>query len=331
MSHVARNEHWLEWLLRILILCVALYEALLFVQKAQGQPFFSSDNYSLSILAISALTTTFILSISFRQVVSWIITSLNLIISGQILAPLFLKQIGTIENFRKNRIFVSNSFPHTIALFVYITVAAYALLCIGPHTSITSNYPNPITVRQLLSFGGLAFIVLALCGVGIFVTRSYKETFSRLSLLKPNKVNIAVGIFVIFASFAYDWCWIVYTHNLGGQDIATRLCYYNPDTFTSTGSFLPSVILAILITICAAIGEEILIRGALQPVFGILPSALLHGLIHGLFAHTAIFVIQVALWSICMGLVRRYTNVSTTIIGHAGFNVFTIILFALNP
>jgi hypothetical protein len=116
LSHMAKNRPWLEKVLRMLILCVALWEALLFVQKAQEKPFLSSESYALNILAIAALTTVLTLSMSFRQFVSRIITSLNLIITGQIWAPLFLKQIGTIENFRKNKIFVPDSFPHTIAL-----------------------------------------------------------------------------------------------------------------------------------------------------------------------------------------------------------------------
>jgi hypothetical protein len=32
-----------------------------------------------------------------------------------------------------------------------------------------------------------------------------------------------------------------------------------------------------------------------------------------------------------MGLVRRFTNTTTTIIGHAGYNFVTTFLFSFNP
>jgi len=94
---------------------------------------------------------------------------------------------------------------------------------------------------------------------------------------------------------------------------------------------MPSVVLALATALCAGIGEETLIRGALQPVFGIVPAAIMHGILHGQFAHAPIFMAQVAGWSVLMGLVKRYTNTSTTIIGHAGYNFCTTFLFAFNP
>ena len=78
-------------------------------------------------------------------------------------------------------------------------------------------------------------------------------------------------------------------------------------------------------------GEETLIRGALQPVLGIIPAALLHGVLHGQFAHAPLFILQVAGWSIVMGVIKKYTNTTTTIIGHAGFNLVTVFLFSFNP
>ena len=331
LSHLAKNHLFLERFLRFIILSVALYEAWIAIQRAQQKLYFSSDNYATTILFTTSLLTILILFISFRRILSWIITVVNLIITGQILAPFVFKNRKAIEFFSLKRIFIANSFSHIIALFVYITTAAYTLICNASHISTIPYLPNSLVVRQLLSYGGIAFTTLALCGVGIFIARSSKTIRQRLSLLKPNKINITLGVFIIFASFVYDWYWIVYTHHLSGQDIAFRLSYYNSETFTLCNSFLLSVIFAMLASACAAAGEEILIRGALQPVFGILPAALMHGLLHGQFAHNNIFVVQVTIWSLFLGLVKRYTNTSTTIIGHAGFNMFTILLYALNP
>ncbi|MBI4533119.1 MAG: CPBP family intramembrane metalloprotease [Candidatus Melainabacteria bacterium] len=116
-----------------------------------------------------------------------------------------------------------------------------------------------------------------------------------------------------------------------GGDLASKLAGYNAGTFNAGGGLGPAVILALLTGICAGVGEETLMRGAVQPALGIVPAALLHGLLHGQFAHAPIFIIQVAGWSLLLGIVRHYTNTSTTIIGHAGFNFITAFMFAFNP
>jgi len=220
-----------------------------------------------------------------------------------------------------------------MALFIYISTAAYLLICIDPETFKMPYMPLPIPLilGQLLSYNGLGLIILSFCGVGIYVSRNYKEALARLGLVKPSKIQIGIGIALIIGSFAYDALWALLTHNLSGQDLATKLSYYNSGTFTTTSGFIPSVILALATALCAGIGEETLIRGALQPVFGILPAAILHGMLHGQFAHAPIFIVQVAIWSTLMGLARRYTNTTTTIIGHAGFNFITTFLFSFNP
>jgi membrane protease YdiL (CAAX protease family) len=116
-----------------------------------------------------------------------------------------------------------------------------------------------------------------------------------------------------------------------GNDIATKLAIYNSGTFSVVGGAEKSLVLALATAIFAGVGEETLIRGAVQPALGIFPAAILHGILHAQFAHAPILIIQVALWSCVMGVVKKYTNTTTTIIGHAGFNFFTTFLFAFNP
>src|SRR5262249_19733470 len=130
-------------------------------------------------------------------------------------------------------------------------------------------------------------------------------------------------------SFAYDYIWSLFTQQSG---LGGMLTGYNSGTFaTGSGALGGATMLALATGLCAGIGEETLVRGALQPVFGILPAALLHGLLHGQFTHAPIFIIQVAGWSALMGVIRRHTNTSTTIIGHVGYNFLLTFLFAFNP
>lgn len=326
LAHVAKNRTDLRWFLRALVCLVALLE---------GEFFFfclGSATYSWAIAA-TAIATLLILFLPVRQFASWLFTSLDLIITLQVLVPVIRKKTKATEYFLRKKIFQPNSFPHLIALFVYLTATIYVLIDLEPQRSILHglHLANAPISEQLLPYSGIALILISLCGIGIYVSRSFKEALQRLGWVSPTKAQIGLGLFLILACFFYNALWIIYTHNWGREDLATNLSFYNSNTFTMAGGFVPSVILALLATACAGIGEETLFRGALQPVFGILPAALLHGLLYGLFVHSFVFALQVAIWSALMGLVKRYTNTSTTMIGHAGFNIVTTALFVFNP
>jgi len=330
LAHVAKTRRWLEWVLRSIIVLIVVLEGLS-VFSASADLLFNP--WTSAVLTTAMLATFLSLFIPVRHFLSLLFTGLDLLVTGQILLPLIRKKLKASEYFQQKKIFVPDSIPHLIALFIYISTAAYLLLCIDPE-SFKMPYmplPIPIVLGQLLSYNGIGLIILSFCGVGVFVARPYKDALARLALVKPSNVQIGIGIGLIAASFIYEYLWSLYTHQLNGQDLATKLSYYNSGTFSVIGGFVPSVILALATALCAGIGEETLVRGALQPCFGILPAALLHGMLHGQFAHAPIFIVQVAIWSALMGLVKRYTNTTTTIIGHAGFNFVTTFLFAFNP
>ncbi len=328
LSHIAINHRKLKWLLRFIIGTISVMDAALFI-RLKDVP----DNFYLAnIFAASSILSFLVLFLPFRKFISWLFTFLQLIITGQILLPVIRKKLKASEYFGQKRIFVPSSFPNLMALFIYFHVSLYLLT----NAKFTGNIgpvilPTSQSIQQFLPYNGIPFLFMSLCGIGIIVTRSYKESFQRLSLLKPNRWQIGLGILLVLASFVYEAYWTIYTHSMGQDDLATTLSYYNSATFTLAGPFLPSVILALLTTLFAAIGEEVLIRGALQPVLGILPSALLHAMLLSHSSTLPISIWQLFVWSTFMGLVKRYTNTTTTIITHAGFNLFTILLFAANP
>jgi len=329
LSHVARKHRWLEWVLRSLILVVAAMEGLLLITPLE---LFISP-WAIGAFTLVVPVTFTLLFEPVRRLFSYLFTAIDLLITGQVLIPLIKKQVKASEYYLQHKIFVPSSFPHLMALFIYVTTFAYLVMNVEPDSFKMPFMPLPIPLMllQLFSYNGVGLVLLSLCGIGIFVTRPYKDAFVRLGWVKPTNKQIGIGLALIVGSFLYDYLWSQITHNLPGQDLATKLSYYNSGTFTANGGLMPSAILALATALCAGIGEETLIRGALQPVFGIVPAALLHGMLHGQFAHAPIFIVQVSIWSMMMGLVRRYTNTTTTIIGHAGFNLVTTFLFSFNP
>lgn len=244
------------------------------------------------------------------------------------------KKLTAVEALLAERVFVPSSIPHLNGLWIYITCLGYLIA----NTEMKGMQlpmlpvPFPVTLDQLLYYNGLGLVILAMCGAGIAVARKPKETFQRLGLVKPSLKQVGIGVFMIFFTFFYDYVWSLFTHAQIGMDYGDKLSHYNEGTFSVNGGSAPNAfILALFTGLCAGIGEETLIRGALQPVFGIFPAAFLHGALHGQFSHAPLFIIQVAGWSTLMGIVKRYTNTTTTIITHAGFNFLSAFLFAFNP
>lgn len=245
-----------------------------------------------------------------------------------------MQKIPFYKAFFAERIFVPSSIPHMNALWIYLTVVAFLLT----HTEMSSGFqmpsimiPLPVSLDQLFSYNFLGLIMLSACGVGILVTRKPMETLRRLGIVKPTLAQVFIGIAGIFVTFAYDYLWSTYTHGQEGLGYADKISHYNEGAFNPTASASSAGMLASATGICAGIGEEILSRGALQPVLGILPSAFLHGALHAQFSHAPILILQVFGWSTIMGIIRRYTNTTTTIITHVGFNFISTFLFAFNP
>lgn len=245
-----------------------------------------------------------------------------------------MQKISFEKAFFAERIFVPSSIPHMNALWIYITVVAFLLT----HTEMGTGFqmpsimiPLPVSLDQLFSYNFLGLIMLSACGVGILVTRKPMETLRRLGIVKPTLAQVFIGIAGIFVTFAYDYLWSTYTHGQEGLGYADKISHYNEGAFNPSASASSAGMLASATGICAGIGEEILSRGALQPVLGILPSAFLHGVLHAQFSHAPILILQVFGWSTIMGIIRRYTNTTTTIITHVGFNFISTFLFAFNP
>lgn len=288
--------------------------------------------FGTEILTGMCTATCVMLFVPVRKVLSAVLTALDGVVSLRALTGPIRHKMGMLDSIMSIKVFQPYSIPHLVGLFLYISTFAYFLM----NTEMSGfqfpsiPLPVPVTIEQLVSYNGLGLVILSFCGVGIFVARRPKEAAFRLGWVKPTLPQVGIGIGLVVFSFVYDLLWSLFTHNQGG-DLASKLSSYNSGTFSVTGGFEAAVFLALATALCAGIGEETLIRGALQPAFGILPAAFLHGILHAQFSHAPMFIIQVAIWSCCMGLVRRFTNTTTTIIGHAGFNLVTTFLFAFNP
>jgi membrane protease YdiL (CAAX protease family) len=75
----------------------------------------------------------------------------------------------------------------------------------------------------------------------------------------------------------------------------------------------------LLIALAAGIGEEILFRGAIQPVFGLWFTSIIFAVIHVQYGFSPVTVFIILL-AVILGIIRRRTNTTVAIFVHVGYD-----------
>ncbi|OQX22331.1 MAG: hypothetical protein BWK75_00990 [Candidatus Altiarchaeales archaeon A3] len=160
----------------------------------------------------------------------------------------------------------------------------------------------------------LFYLAIAIFGYGYLTRRNLKETLNGLGVQKPTFSNILFGF-----SAGIGLIGVVIVFSLIFQHFGLE--EENIDWLKN----LISIQNAFIIGLSAGICEEILFRGALQPKFGIILTALLFTFLHvqypALWMLFLIFTI-----GIILGYVRKFTNTTTAIIVHSTYNTIQMLM-----
>ena len=181
----------------------------------------------------------------------------------------------------------------------------------------------PQTLLDTL-FDELPLLLLALAGVGLFVRRRWPEAAARLGLVLPTWWQIclglgAAGVFLV-ALQGFDAAnhWLL-------PDLAGRVDATDQHLFAQLAgsSWLGVAVLGLLPGVC----EDLLFRGALQPRLGLVPTALLFTSIHSQYG-LSLDLAGVLVIALSLGLIRKYTNTTTSITAHIAYNLLAAISLA---
>lgn len=213
--------------------------------------------------------------------------------------------------------FDGNSYPEMVAfLFILqVPIALVGLAWLNPEPETT------ISVSSLI-VNALAFISVAFLGVGFMINRDFKNAAKRLGLerLTPKQILIAVLCVIpaLLASVLATALMQIFQPDLV-EDLQ--------DTLVSLPGDMNVLLAATLIGLTAAFGEEILMRGGIQPRFGIIFTSLVFALLHVQYGLTFAMV-GVFFAGVVFGLERKYINTSAAIITHAIYNFIAVMLNA---
>lgn len=163
-------------------------------------------------------------------------------------------------------------------------------------------------------------VTAAFLGVGLLIRRSPAQSLARLGLRLPTRQDVLVGAGVGFGLMLLANVFVAVWQALDAERMAeqTRAA----EQLVSAYATLP---LAFLLALCAAVGEETLIRGALQPVFGIFASSVFFALLHTQHLVTP-GLLLIFLISVTFGVVRQRYSTSAAIIAHFVYNFVPLAL-----
>ncbi len=209
-----------------------------------------------------------------------------------------------------------SSLPQMVAMiFCVYLVAQTALefILAGGLTGLAENFSgvNIESIGTQLA----VWIVIAFFGVGFPARRTFPAALARLGLRAPTIEELAiawvVAIGLVIMAFMVGALWTMLTPRdvLDQQTQVSRLISLSVDNLT----------FAFIVALAAAVGEEIAFRGALQPVFGLWPTAIFFALTHIQYALTpaTLLIIVVGLG---LGWVRKRYNTTASILTHFMYN-----------
>lgn len=166
----------------------------------------------------------------------------------------------------------------------------------------------------------LAFVAIAYVAVGYRNYRTGEEATARLGIQIPTSPQIVMGLAGVVAAFI--------AANIGG--ILTE--WLQPDAIDGLNQSIESitfgvsnVFVAIVLALSSGIGEEVFFRGALQPRFGMVLTAILFTFLHAQYGFTWVLLGLFLIGMIFGWLAKRYGTMAA-VVAHVIYNLLVVIL-----
>ena len=221
------------------------------------------------------------------------------------------------------------SMPHLFGAVLFVTVLTNYVLNLTAFYDIEKileelkNTPLLPSVFSLFIF----ILYLTFMGTGLFMRRSWKETLARLGLerLSFKQVMAAIGLGgVLLVGLLLLSVFVIRPLDPEGFAMGQRF----EAAMRLEGAPWMVFLVSLGVALSAGIGEELMFRGVLQPVFGILPATLLFALIHSHYGFS-ILMVQVFILGLVFAWIRKRYNTTAAIITHATYDVMALVLTSL--
>jgi hypothetical protein len=215
-------------------------------------------------------------------------------------------QIETSEHLLGVWLFVV-MFCTNLALLLAASSYALALITWGAR-------PTPLLTELLRDLG---YLLVALLGAGLALRRDPAATWQRLgldrricswkALAATLLASSGLVLLAVLGALALQRIW-----PQALQGVAFPLSRGLPAT---DGSVMQLLGVAVCLGLSAGLSQEVLLRGLIQPVFGLVPTALLFAVMHSQFGPGPLLVLVFLLGLVC-GYLRRSYGTGAAILAH---------------
>jgi hypothetical protein len=167
-----------------------------------------------------------------------------------------------------------------------------------------------------LSSGLIGLCLIALGGVGFRVPRTFRATLERLGLRAPNFGDLAWIVAGVGALFVF---------NAGAerfQQLRFPELYRSDHEITQMMAGQLSRGETLLLGLSAGVGEEVSLRGALQPRLGLILTSILFAALHVQYSWYGMAVILVL--GILLGWIRQRASTTTAVMVHGLYDIVAV-------
>lgn len=175
---------------------------------------------------------------------------------------------------------------------------------------------------NLIAF--VMFVVLA-SGVGIlYPVQAFWSNFTHMLKLSPLTIKdwgLCIGFALGLAAIVTGLNGVLLQYT---DPEALKTIEAMGDTMAPTDNPMQVVLSGIVIGGCAGVGEELLFRGLMQPVFGLVPTSILFVLTHSQYGFTPI-QLALLLVSLAFGLIRIRYNTTAAMVTHSFYDFFILL------
>lgn len=162
----------------------------------------------------------------------------------------------------------------------------------------------------------------AILAVGYPLARTLPRALDRLGLVRPSWMQVGLGLLagalLVPAVGVLDGLIDVLWHLAGWTTTDNA-------AFDQLMQYSLSPVGAVVVGLTAGLGEELAVRGVLQPRLGIVLADLFFAALHA-FQYNFDAVLSVFVIGLVLGLIRRYSNTTTSAITHGTYDFLLTIL-----
>lgn len=236
---------------------------------------------------------------------------------------------GVIVSFRSTRHSLERWMPidphsplHTLALVLSGYFAGSVMLqVVGGLDNFTESLPRVSIALFLAQQAG--FVLIAFLGVGALMRRDWTAVFQRLDLGPVNGRQLLEAVGWIALLVALQWLGGAVWNLIDPQEVA-QVEALSERLYEGFG-FWHWLALAV----GAGIGEEILFRGALQPVLGIWFTSLLFAVVHVQYGLLNPATLVLFLLALILGRIKQRHNTTVAILVHFGYDLVLALITLL--